>query len=499
MGLFRRNKKNNVDETPQQPNPAVAQWQANTQVPFAGERQRSVAEVRPAEPLPDERQQRKIIAALLNGGNVLINRNGRNGETKHDVDISESDRAELYDMIASGEIGIQQERDFLKRIRGPVDKYTPDEVMEGVCSLPNGDQQTIPGIGQDKHMRRIIAFFTGADPKKPYDVEAKHLWNFWMKYATPIDFEEDSQEFLENIRQANAEKYPEKRAEYIQSMRQFKHVMFGKQQQYWEQMQFLNKDAEKFGNANRAGGATQENAEALKDDFEYESGVKVVGSAELSKAQVRSGELAETVEDGTSQDETLIIPEEGLFGVFDGVGGEVGGRVASEIAAKEVAKFSNIEVVNSEMLCRMLNAASRAINLHGDAGKSTGTIAKIQKMDGKKILMWASVGDSRVYVVGNDGRTRQLSIDEGFENKITNALGIDQSNRTKQHNQYELADGDRVVLCTDGITGDVGDDIMWPEELGRIVRRANTAEAAAEDLVKRARKRDDRAAIVVQV
>ena len=116
MGLFRRNK-NKVDNEQPQPNPVAEQWQANAQVPFAGERQRSVAEVRPAEPLPNERQQRKIIAALLNGGDVL--RTGNSDKTKHDVDIDESDRAELYDKIASGEISLKEEREFLERIKGP--------------------------------------------------------------------------------------------------------------------------------------------------------------------------------------------------------------------------------------------------------------------------------------------------------------------------------------------------------------------------------------------
>ncbi|MBR3220290.1 protein phosphatase 2C domain-containing protein [Candidatus Saccharibacteria bacterium] len=488
MGLFRRNKNNNI-ETQQWPNPVAEQWQANTQVHFAGERQRQ-AEVGPAEILPDARQQRKIIAALLNDGiNTLIDESNEPGKTKHDIAIGDGDREKLYDMIASGGIDINAEREFLKGIAGPKNKYSAGEVMEGIHLLKDGTWCSIPGIGQDKHMRRMIAAFIGIDPKKPENIAAEHLGRFWQIYETPVDFEEDSQRFLKSIEKHNP---PQTYAEYIRSMRQFKHVMFGKQQQYWEQMQLINKEAK--------------NGREMVGEREHV--IKAVGSAEVSKAQVLQGLNSEHLEDdGTSQDTALKMPEQGIFGVFDGVGGAANGRLASSTAAAEVRRLGETsEVRNSLDLCGMLDSASRAINnamaTDEEKGASTGTLIKIAETDGHKTLMWASVGDSRLYVVSGRNQVRQVTKDEIRDDgrTITNALGGGlPGERARQAGTVILNSGDRVVLCTDGITGDEGADIMSAGELSAVVSRVPTAEQAAEDLVRQARKRDDRTAIVIQV
>ncbi|MBR3134949.1 SpoIIE family protein phosphatase [Candidatus Saccharibacteria bacterium] len=235
---------------------------------------------------------------------------------------------------------------------------------------------------------------------------------------------------------------------------------------------------------------------------EKEPLVKAVGVAEVSKAQVMQGKFQRLEDDGTSQDASLLMPEKGIFGVFDGVGGSVGGRLASATAANKVAELGRKHQVRNALdLGTMLDMASFEINNTEGAGSSTGTLVKITEVDGKKMMMWTSVGDSRVYVVDNNGRASQISKDEGYENVITNALGGGGANgkRAMQAGTVLLNNGDRVVLCTDGITGDKGTDLMSERELGSIVGRAKTAELAAADLLKTARKRDDRTAIVVQI
>ena len=59
-----------------------------------------------------------------------------------------------------------------------------------------------------------------------------------------------------------------------------------------------------------------------------------------------------------------------------------------------------------------------------------------------------------------------------------------------------LGSADRIVLCSDGITGDYGEDLMSERELGFIVSRSRDARNASQNLIAGARKKDDRTAIV---
>jgi serine/threonine protein phosphatase PrpC len=147
----------------------------------------------------------------------------------------------------------------------------------------------------------------------------------------------------------------------------------------------------------------------------------------------------------------------------------------------------------------LLDEASRRVSSDSDAGYATGTLAKvINRPDGKKAVMYAQVGDSRLYVIHPDGNAELVTKDEGFENKITNALGHDSEKTCVQFGYREIKSGDKIMLCSDGITGDKGDDLMSEEEVGRTVAGVDTA-SAAQALVHQARKFDDRTAIVAEI
>lgn len=95
-----------------------------------------------------------------------------------------------------------------------------------------------------------------------------------------------------------------------------------------------------------------------------------------------------------------------------------------------------------------------------------------------------------------------MTKDEGEGKYIYNALGRETENgesRVQQFGDEELYPGDRVVLCSDGITGDYGTDLMSDAELGSLVMNAHDAREAAKNLVSGARKRDDRTAVVFGV
>lgn len=218
-----------------------------------------------------------------------------------------------------------------------------------------------------------------------------------------------------------------------------------------------------------------------------------VGEVEKSKGMTYEGGSPTACEDGHFVDE-----KQGVFAVFDGVGGEAGGRKASQTAVEGFKHFSKInEFRETKELATTLEKISEAIARDPEAGMTTATVAKIMTEKGRKVLKFAQVGDSRIYVVrGRDAY--QITTDEGYGHRIDNWLG-DGGGKVSQTGTFPLMGGDKVVLCTDGVTGDYGDERMSNYEIADIVNRAGHPQVAARVLVEEARKHDDRTAIVVQV
>lgn len=169
-----------------------------------------------------------------------------------------------------------------------------------------------------------------------------------------------------------------------------------------------------------------------------------------------------------------------LFIVADGMGGYQAGEVASRLAADTVgreyyadpsddpsARLRNaVQVANSEVHRQAQGNVARA---------GMGTTVVAAALIGRKAYI-ASVGDSRAYVV-QKGAINQITQDHSFvgeqvragiltkeqarshpqRNVITRALG---SQPTVQVDMFvgELADGDVLVMCTDGLTGHVTDE-----------------------------------------
>lgn len=487
MGLFNRFNKNKTDGAS---NASADAWQkVGKEVPFAG-RSGSVAgatsgQAVAIEPVENETQQAKLIAALLSGDSNQL--------ARQDITVHLGARQEYMERITRGEITLEDKKRLLLQIASPREKYGAEGVMNGIVyDGQTGKPMQVSGIGDNRQMRRILSMTTGAGFDDFDGMGAQDVNKFWAKYPTPADFEAASEEFLGMIQEANSlQKYQE----YQRSMAQFKKVMFGKRQEYWDQMKLLDKEAK------LRSGQTEE-LQRPEQVADYEVLADKMGSYIVSRAQVKQGLMRgeRMSDDETSQDGALVMPDRGLFGVFDGVGGMHGGRLASQTAVETIKSMSEKEVHGGQDLCEMLDAASMAINRTEGAGASTGTLIKIQQTSERQLMTWASVGDSRVYVVDKNGQAVQLSQDEGYENKITNSLGgPGPERRARQIGRYSLQKGDRVVLCSDGITGDKGADLMRAEELGMIVHRAQTAEAAVQELVDNARKVDDRTALVIEI
>ncbi len=207
------------------------------------------------------------------------------------------------------------------------------------------------------------------------------------------------------------------------------------------------------------------------------------------------GRVREGNEDGYLIDEAM-----GLVALADGMGGHLGGEVASATALEAL----RAGVTSGNPLRESIEEANRAVyaksltdpSLHG-----MGTTLTAGTLVSGGTLLIGHVGDSRAYLF-RDGDLRRLTTDHShveelvrdgkitedeaavhpMRSVITRALGIDESVDVDVY-PVELAPGDLVVLCSDGLTDMVHEDAIAAE-----LRRESDATRAATRLVDTANR-----------
>lgn len=177
-----------------------------------------------------------------------------------------------------------------------------------------------------------------------------------------------------------------------------------------------------------------------------------------------------------NEDSLLAYPP--VFLVADGMGGHAAGDVASRIAVEEFSQLAGRPSVTADDVhtCVHRVAARLRETIHHDrtAGTTVAGVA-IATHEGGSYWLVFNIGDSRVYCWAS-GELRQISVDHSVVQElidhgeiapheatghperhvITRAIG----NRAEPDPDYWLipaAAGDRVLVCTDGLTVDVDD------------------------------------------
>lgn len=181
------------------------------------------------------------------------------------------------------------------------------------------------------------------------------------------------------------------------------------------------------------------------------------------------------------------LSSEVAFGIVcDGMGGANAGNVASEMAVNAVSEYllnSYRENMSVDEIARMVKSAVSSANfqIFETASKSEalcgmGTTIVITVIKNNEAVI-AHVGDSRIYLI-NDG-LHQLTKDHSIvqslvesgkitpeaakvhprKNIITRALGAD-SDVIIDSDFINLNKGDTLMLCTDGLTNFVDEDII---------------------------------------
>jgi len=253
-----------------------------------------------------------------------------------------------------------------------------------------------------------------------------------------------------------------------------------------------------------------------------------------------------------NEDSIIIDEHSGLAAVFDGVGGSAAGEIASQTAARstrqgwhralwQIQKGRKVngllEDCGKADLCaileQLISQADEQVRSEGArrAGTSdlatTVAMAVLCQQPGIKgyTMVYAHVGDSRIYLLRPDKPLKRLTSDDGLlaklvENQVVNeadALRIDQAMRPDQLSdteysyfrlrggitqalggpqpptihvsQVSIYPGDRVLLCTDGIHDNLVDEEI--EGTLRTGARTSAARLLIERSIQRSQQERD--------
>ncbi len=214
--------------------------------------------------------------------------------------------------------------------------------------------------------------------------------------------------------------------------------------------------------------------------------------------------------------------------VADGMGGAVAGEEASRLTVESVqadfvgADRSGYELltVAEEVITEKLTAALQTANLamidrvdENLALRGMGTTATLAYVRGRRAII-AHVGDSRAYLVdGEQGWISQITSDHSFveallaaghitpeeaahhpmKNVLYRALGQTPDTMADIYDRY-LKGGDRIILCSDGLTRHV-----TPEEIASTALEEDDPDVATQRLIAMANERggEDNISIIV--
>ncbi len=176
-----------------------------------------------------------------------------------------------------------------------------------------------------------------------------------------------------------------------------------------------------------------------------------------------------------NEDDVLTAEDRRTFAVADGLGGHPSGHVASRIAVGSIDNQLTLDALagaddRGEVLVEALREAHQAIvreTSRSPERSGMGTTAVVMHIaEGADEAWVAHVGDSRAYLTRDD-QLRQVTRDHRSGGpfgggRITQALGTTEDIEPDLVH-LDLQSGDRLMLCTDGLSDMVDDGLI--EEL----------------------------------
>ena len=211
--------------------------------------------------------------------------------------------------------------------------------------------------------------------------------------------------------------------------------------------------------------------------------------------------------------ELMEIPSQRIASmgmVCDGVGGHAGGEAASRSAIEAIGSyvtnsmqcfFTGEQGSDQEFVEALRDAAKRSHEFIAERARESGDRKGMATTITMYIAVWPSlyilqVGDSRCYLLRGgvlerltrDQTMAQDLLDSGvlspeqaarspYANVLSSSLGG--ATWTPEVSRFELQTGDRMILCTDGLTKHVSD-----EQILRRMQESTTSEPVARALLQ---------------
>jgi protein phosphatase len=230
-----------------------------------------------------------------------------------------------------------------------------------------------------------------------------------------------------------------------------------------------------------------------------------------------------------NQDAVLLDDKQGLFLLADGMGGGPAGALAARLSVERFPivleheldanrrQGSASDQTISVALNRSLAVLSTEVRQRGDADPALigmGAAVVVLVLNGDRAYV-ANLGDSRAYLL-RDNQLQQLTADHNLaallvrlqeirpedfathpaRNRLTQYVGMD-GEVEPDSQKLVLKQGDRLLLCSDGLTGMLDDAAIL-----RILGRTTDTTKACEALVAAANDaggRDNISVMVVDV
>jgi serine/threonine protein phosphatase PrpC len=229
-----------------------------------------------------------------------------------------------------------------------------------------------------------------------------------------------------------------------------------------------------------------------------------------------------------NEDSAKWDPALSFLAIADGMGGHNAGEVASGQAIEAVSAFLQKSASNEDFTwpfgvnpaaslgANRLTTAAKVANLRVFRASEErpeyagmGTTLVIALVEGAHVT-FANVGDSRLYTM-RDGVLQQLSRDDSWVMMLSREAGVD-PRALHDHpmrnvltnvvgarpdvdatiGEFDLSEGQLILLCTDGLHGGVPDD-----QMAAILQTEIDLQRAADTLVQMAVTQDGRDNVTV--
>ena len=189
-----------------------------------------------------------------------------------------------------------------------------------------------------------------------------------------------------------------------------------------------------------------------------------------------------------------------LLIVADGMGGYTGGEYASTMVVDTIVDvIERADIITVDVLREAILEANRIVFEKSQSykeleGMGTTAVVAYVKDD---TLLWAHVGDSRLYIYG-DSQLRRMTNDHSMVQELVNAGTITEAEvihhpkrnmLTRAIGVYdtvevdtgmvEVHEGERILLCSDGLSGYIEES-----RIEEILSEESSESRVLEDLVQ---------------